>query len=530
MNALLCLGLLVFGADPKPDDADLVKALAATTVTRERMQREAVQWGMKYDVGNGPVIEVLVLGNSEASLYELKTVTAGRSTRIVTVLCHADAWYVDDGLSKRKYRPYETYLPLPTGIFFMGLAQLQFIDESVTENRLRVERVQDNQLMGRMPLEPLQEQNARLAIARMNELLATLVETKKDVSEAKALLEKLNDGVTNGRRVTVDRTTGQVLETGIPPRKLMFSPLVWLGEAKPSRLEPAGTWEDHTNPFSPDDFKDLIQMNHNRLWRVGQPTGDSDLMLVNLRTQEIRRAPFPSGTALSGCFSPDHSRIYVAGLDLASGNLTLFSIELTSGECQRVGDEVLNHGNWLNPVVSPSGDFLAASQLWVGEGMKSQIHVIDLKSGQSKPVGSTMDHAMLNWHPQGDSLICMVREPGPNDSEIASLCKVTLDGKVTKLCRGRFPEVLPQERRILFEDDDDKERPFKTCDLDGQDIQVFGNGFKGFGFASASPDGRLIMIKFSKTAGPQPCLVDMKSYEVKPLKLGPGMWSRPKWR
>lgn len=187
-------------------------------------------------------------------------------------------------------------------------------------------------------------------------------------------------------------------------------------------------------------------------------------------------------------------------------------------------------GNWQFPVASPSGDLLADAQIGVGEGLKSQIHVIDLKSGQSKPVGSPMDFAMLNWHPQGDSLICMVREPGPNDSEIASLCKVTLDGKVTKLCRGRFPEVLPQERRILFEDDDDKERPFKTCDLDGKDIQVFGNGFKGFGFASASPDGRLIMIKFSKTASPQPCLVDMKSFEVKPLKLGPGMWSRPKWR
>ncbi|MDB5348117.1 MAG: hypothetical protein JWP89_6494 [Schlesneria sp.] len=530
MNVLLCIALLVFGADPKPADSDIIQALEASTVTRVRMQREAAQWGMKYDAGNGPVIEVVVLQNSEASLFELKVITGGRSSRIATILRHADAWYVDDGFSKRKYRPYEACLPLPNGILFMGFGQLQLIDDNVTENRMRVERIQDNHLVGRLPLDPAQEQNARMAIAKMNELRATLVNTGKDVPKAQEILDNLNDAVTKGRTVIVDRASGQILETGIPPRKTTFSPLVWLGDVKPPALEPVGKWEDHTKPFSPDDLKDLIQISHNPMWRPGQPTGDSDVMLVNLRTQEIRRAPIPFGAALSGCFSPDRSRIYISGLDPASANLGLFSIELASAECQRVGDGVLDRGNWFNSVVSPSGDVLAAVQVGAGEGLKSQIHVIDLKSRESKPVGSPMDLAMLNWHPRGDSLICMVREPGPDNSEVAFICKVTLDGKVTKLCRGRFPEVLPQQQRILFEDDDDEARQFKTCDLDGKDIQVFGNGFKGFGFASASPDGRLIMIKFSKTAGPQPCLIDMKSYEVKPLKLGPGMWSRPKWR
>ena len=529
MNVLLCLGFLVCGTDPNPANSDLMKVLEATTVTRQRMQREAAQWEMKYDVGNGPVIKVVVLQNSEASLFELNAITGTRSSRIATILRRADAWYVDDGFSKRKYRPYEACLPLPTGIFFMGLAELQLIDNDLTENRMRVERIQGNHLVVRLPLEDAQEQNVRMAINKMNELRATLVDAGKDVPKAQEMLDSLNDVLTNGRRVSVNRTTGQILETGIPPRKMVFSPLVWLGDAKPPGLEPAGKWEDHTSPFSPDDLKDLVQISHNRMWRPGQATGDSDLMLVNLRTLEIRRAPFPFGVALTGCFSPDRSRIYVTGLDPASAGLALFAIELASGECQRVGDEVLNRGNWFNPVVSRSEDALAVAQIGAGEGLKSQIHVIDLTSGQSRPVGPPMDLAMLNWHPQGNSLICMVREPGPGNSEIPFICKVTLDGKVTKLCRGRFPEVLPQEGRILFEHDDEA-RPFKTCDLDGKDIQVFGNGFKGFGFASASPDGRLIMVKFSKTDGPQPCLIDMKSFEVKPLKLGPGMWSCPKWR
>ena len=50
------------------------------------------------------------------------------------------------------------------------------------------------------------------------------------------------------------------------------------------------------------------------MWRPGAASaGDSELLLLNVRTGSLKRVPFPFGQALSGCFSPNRTKIYVPG-------------------------------------------------------------------------------------------------------------------------------------------------------------------------------------------------------------------------
>jgi hypothetical protein len=106
---------------------------------------------------------------------------------------------------------------------------------------------------------------------------------------------------------------------------------------------------------------------------------------------------------------------------------------------------------------------------------------------------------------------------------------MSLDGTVTRLLPGDFPELLHTQKRILFEDITDENR-WKTCDLEGGDVRRFGDGFQGYGFPTASRDGRVMMMRFKQGASPAPHVIDLKTMTVVSLDLGPGLWATPKWR
>jgi hypothetical protein len=253
-------------------------------------------------------------------------------------------------------------------------------------------------------------------------------------------------------------------------------------------------------------------------------------MLLNVRNGKVRRVPFPFGVALSGCFSPDRTKVYISGTKFDDATIALFEINLMTGETMPLGDESLRRGIWLGPVLSPDGRSLAASQVFQGTALGSQIHEIDLQTSESRAIGEPMDAAFLAWHPDGRSLFFALREPDPTSEFPKSfITQISLEGKIRKLREGGFPCLLPSVQRFLFEDARD-DRRLKTCDLEGRDARLFGDGFKGFGFPAPSSDGRLLMMKFVTGKAPQPCLIDLDTYQVTPIDAGPGMWGRPAWR
>lgn len=514
-------------------DPQIVKVVAASEHTRKRIAKESVQWTMELSKDGKPIIEVVVQQAPDALLFELKPVVGIHAELMASVLCRGNTWFFNDGQTKIKYRPFEAPLPVPNGVQFIQASMMRLLDQESIHSfpGLRVQSVDGDRMTLRIPVDPVEAQNLRGTLQKITEFQETLKQTNKEVpAESKFTGESIEDLLKNGHKMVVDQLTGQILETGLPQQRFHYSQLDWLGNATPVKLrEPKGKWIDRTSPISRNDLKDVIQITHNRIWQPSQPSGDTDLMLVNVRTREIRRVPFQYSSATAGAFSLDRSKIYVTGLDLNSASIAPFTIDLKSGECQRLGDDALGVGNWLGPVLSASGDKLAISQLLSSEGFKSQIHVVNLADGKSTAVGQPMDAAMLNWHPDGRSLIFRLREPGPSDRDTRTVCRMTMDGTVTKLIAGDFPELLSTEKRILFQDMTDQDR-WKTCDLEGRDPRLFGDGFQGFGFPSASRDGRLIMLKFKQGTSPTPHLIDVKTMKAVPLDLGPGLWATPKWR
>ncbi len=159
-----------------------------------------------------------------------------------------------------------------------------------------------------------------------------------------------------------------------------------------------------------------------------------------------------------------------------------------------------------------------------------QVYLIDIESGTSKPIGKPLDTAHLSWLPKGDGLVLVSREHRSLDqTSIGTICRMDLEGNLVAIRKGMLPFVLLPHPQILFKDQDDD--LWRVCDLDGKDVRLLGDGMKSFGFPSASPDGkRLMMMKFGGNKGPQPHVVDIANGTTRALAVGPGLWALPAWR
>jgi hypothetical protein len=537
MHVLLVVAaLLPFGVDPAADQLLLRQLVETAERTKARLESEGATWTVRVDLENGVAVDVEVDQFPQESRHVIKAVAGGKSETIATVIARDGVWYVDDGASLGRYRPFESPFPIPTAVFFLLASQLHLVPKDVLDDGSlkSVEPSGNRRVVLRLSGTDLQNDNLRSLISKIEgQLGARLKAAGKPLTRDQLReLDELKARLSKGFPMIVDQQTAVVLDRGLPPKnEVHCRGFSWTEPgAVPNWHVESRQWKDFTRTISANELRDVIQIGHSRMWRPGNPTGDTDLMLFNVRTGMVKRAPFPFGTALSGCFSRDRTRIYVSGTKLDESAVRLFEINIMTGETRLVGDEALAHGIWMNPVLSPDGTILAAMQIFQGAGLSSQLHVIDLGTSKSEAVGKPMDVAYLNWHPDGKSLLSRLSESNLKDNTSRSfILQVTLDGQTRKLRKGDSPRVLPMARRILFEDPDD-DRLWKTCDFEGQDSRLFGDGFKGFGFPTPSSDGRLLMMKFVNGKAPQPCLIDLDSFEVTPIEVGPGIWGRPAWR
>ncbi|MGA2500429.1 MAG: hypothetical protein ABSH20_22015 [Tepidisphaeraceae bacterium] len=100
-------------------------------------------------------------------------------------------------------------------------------------------------------------------------------------------------------------------------------------------------------------------------------------------------------------------------------------------------------------------------------------------------------------------------------------------GTVTPLCKGNDPVVLADNKTIMFQNDG----LWKTCDLEGKNVQLLGDGLKAHGFPSPAPDGRrLVMMKFAPPGLPKVVVLDIGQSSGRVVTNAPGLWGQPAWR
>lgn len=500
----------------------------------ERLQQFGGSWTAQHELGNGVQLLIDVTETADASRHVIRIPRMAGDRPVFSVIRKDGFWYVDNGKSRRRHLEFTGPLPFPGVLFMMQLSHVQFMTADIA-SRSTIEpnaSADNSSTLVRVQLAKSQHAVTASSLKKLESLSESLkLSGKVPGKDAENRMDQLRDALGDGLLMDVDVSLGAfTVGTGAKGTRVYLKN-IRIAESRKNQITIAldeSEWEDLSNPIHESELPDLVQIQWNPSWKPGFPNGDMELMLLNVNGQFVRRVPYPYGLAMSGSFSPDRKSIYVSGTTLSG--LGIFRIDLLTGRCEPIGGEATSVGVWMNPVVSPDGAVLAVSQVLGDQGSRgldSQLNIIDLRQDTVRAIGPPMDAAFFMWHPDSTSLFFALRESDPNSKYPKStLCRMAPEGTVHRIRQGSFPVLLPRQRRFLFEDES---RNRVTCNLDGSDLREF-SGPDGYGFPTPSRDGRLLMMKLGQKSGPAPCLIDMETNAVTPIKVLPGLWGRPAWQ
>ena len=79
--------------------------------------------------------------------------------------------------------------------------------------------------------------------------------------------------------------------------------------------------------------------------------------------------------------------------------------------------------------------------------------LVDLATGDARPVGRPREFGSPSWLPDGKGILIVDRKSiDPSKPSISMICRMDLDGRLTALCEGSIPVLLGDRKRILFEE------------------------------------------------------------------------------
>jgi hypothetical protein len=263
-------------------------------------------------------------------------------------------------------------------------------------------------------------------------------------------------------------------------------------------------------------------------WRPGMAKPEADGRLLDVRTGRHRRIPFRGAVSEPGCLLKDRTGVLVTGLAPEGGALGLYEVDLRTGANRRLGGELLAGGFTLSPALSPDGRTAAVLHQGASQRLlETQVCLVDLGTGDAKPLGNPRDFGPVSWLPDGRGLLTVDRKDvGASKPPLSTISRLDLDGRLTPLREGSSPVVLGDGKTVLFEDAGS--RTWQTCDLGGGDVKPYAGGMNGHTFPAPSPDGRrLLMMHFRQSQAPEPMVFRRGENEGKPATTAPGLWAHP---
>jgi hypothetical protein len=515
--------------DRPPDIGTLAGAGRATL---ERLKKQAATWTTTTQLPGGARVLVEVLASPAMRRTVLSIEAQGRRSEVLRIIDRDGSWYATEGRKAGRYRPYEAPFDLPSAYFLFGRSGPQFVAEGADVGTF--EKLNGGVATYRTPLaEPLRQQVTN-TLGEWERLLRQQPGRAAD-PEVKRTVERLRDLLRNGTATEVQVATGMITRLGAADRQTEFHDFRWLDRVPPGAFDVGATkWEDFTGDPTAGGTEDLLMIAHSGAWRPGMKSGDTDGRLLDLRTGRYRRIPFRGAISLPGCFLKGRLRVAITGVDPLSGNMGLYEVDLKTGENRRLGGELLASGFTLMPALSPDGKTLAVLHKGMtGRLLDTQVCLVDLATGEAKAVGEPRDMAFPSWLPDGKGLVLLHREAAdPSDltePRTATIARMDLDGRLTKIREGGEPVLLNDGKTILFEDT--RARTWQTCGLDGGDVKPYADGLSGYGFPSPAPDGeRIVMMHFRQGIAPEPTILPIGGSDGKPALTAPGLWATPAWR
>jgi hypothetical protein len=511
-------------ADPRLDPARLSETVEKSIA---RLTEKGARWTAITQVKQKGEVEVEVVQFGGQCKYTATARVGGERTQIFQLIERDGSWYVKEkqGIFG-KYRPYEAPFFLSTAYVFLERGDLFFASADFGSFGV-LEGVADGVACFRQPIDEETKALLRQMLSQMDAL------PKEGPLSAKLQAERkrMADFLEHGLLVEVDLATGILTRYGAPDVRTRIEGFAWLDSVPENAFTLDGAYPDFTSDPTAADLNESVMIAHCGVWKPGLAEGgDTDVRLLNLKTGELRRIPFLGAAALPGCFLKDRKRVVVYGMMTGHVGVGLYEVDLSTGENRKLGGAALDEGFCFGSCVSPDGKLVAVKHMTVpNPTLPSQIYVVELESGDARKIGEIVGGLHLSWMPDGKRIL-MTREEftaWDKPSE-GTICTMALDGTVEDICPGEWP-VLIGRNRIMFTPRE--KRVWHTCNLDGSDVKILGDGLRDYGFPTVSPDGtRLLMMRFDKARGPRPTVIkigDSRGREA--VRLG-GLWGMPVWR
>jgi hypothetical protein len=527
---VIFLAFPVFGqnAENKPDPVAIARAGQASI---KRFQKESATWTTTTVTPGGVHFVVDVVATQLMRRLVLSIDVRGRREEIARVTQRDGVWYVQEGKKAGKYRPFEAPFDLPSAYMFLTRSEPQFVAATGPESFGTYDGTTNGIATYRRPLPEAQKKQIVNAIAEFDRFSKENA-GKGITPEVIQSIESARDLVARGMSTEIDLQSAMLTEFGAPEKRTKVSGFRWNPQIDPKEFDTSGaTWDDYTDDPTNGDLDDLLMIGHCGVWRPGMASPDTDGRLLDVKTGRYRRIPFQGALTLPGCFTRDRAGVVVSGVDMTSGVMGLYEIDLKTGKNRQFGGELLATGFVLFPALSPDGKTVAVLHKSATDRiLDSQICLVDTVTGKAVPLGEPRDFGAVSWLPDGKELIISENKTiDVSKPSISTICRMDRQGKITRLCEGASPVVLSDGKRILFEDQ--ASRTWKTCDLNGSDVKLYADGMKGYAFPRPSPDGkRLLMMRFRSGQAPEPLIFAVGQTEGRAATTAPGLWITPGWR
>jgi Tol biopolymer transport system component len=177
------------------------------------------------------------------------------------------------------------------------------------------------------------------------------------------------------------------------------------------------------------------------------------------------------GWIAGGSFSPDGSQVvFAASVERVDG---IYTVDADGGT-PRLVLAARSLGDVFGPVFSPDGTQIAYLELYAGRTFDEAsltLRVVNANGTGVRVLHEVDYHFRLSgpaWSPDGTHIAY---------SRANSLLVVSADGSgITKMPGGRSPYWSPDGSRIAFELPQSRGRGLAIADVDGTNVQTFGNG------------------------------------------------------
>ncbi len=497
------------------------------TATRIASGTGRFSWTTRLSVRNA-IIEVVNDTVDGKARRVLQIVQKDGTQEVLSIIERDHVWYVrEQGRPRGVYRPFEAPLVFPNAYLFLAAGKLRFLSADTSAT---VESITRDEVRLRTALTAEMRTYLRTTLDALYGMLRKMSDDP-GVDDLKQRIAECEQAIVNGQIVKVDARTGVILSSAVQAMacETTLRPLKEAIAVVDFDIRDE-SWDDFTDdPTRVNDLNDLIMI-------ANAPLADAanakylkkalDVRLVNLSSKQVRRVPFRGVSCLAGCFSRDRKSVYVSGSDIGLTGLAIYEINLSTGENRRLGDGEIPSGMPMMLALSRDGTRLAT--VMFSPDLKSQIYVMDLKSEKAHKLGVPMDTAYLAWLKDGKGLVLVSREfvsmDRPTENSVA---RMDLTGNVRILVAGGNPVLVPGRDRILLQQGD----VWKTCSLEGKNVELYAGGMKGYGFPAISANGkRVVWMRFDKGQLPQPVLQEFATRDIETLNLGPGLWTMPAWR